>query len=59
MCSEAGQTNSLQDCFGDDRRVGMQAQQQQLRDNMSRSWGAAGASPNSRPGQYMSQISSW
>ncbi len=37
----------------------MQAEQQQLRDNMSRSWGAAGASPTSRPGQYMNQISSW
>ena len=37
----------------------MQAEQQQLRDSMSRSWGAAGASPGSRPGQYMSQISSW
>ena len=37
----------------------LQAEQQQLRDSMSRSWGAAGASPGSRPGQHMGQISSW
>lgn len=39
-------------------RMGVQAEQEQLRESMSRSWGAAGASPNgSRSGHHL--MSSW
>ena len=39
--------------------VKTQAEQQRLRESMSRSWGAAGASPGSRPGHHMAAISQW